>query len=973
MRRLVNNWLYGEVSPKITGRLDTDIYTAGCMRLENMYVHRQGGISRRPPLRPLYNYIVRITENITRMIPFVVSSNESYILLMGVRKNEPPLESNAPIWLYDGTTVRALLSGEGGYDEKRTKYHNTWGELTQEELYQVRFANYYNDLYLVHEKCPLLRLRRVSSAQCVLEFPEVKVNQDVKRYRVSFSISAISSITGDYRIYVPGQYHTFTRTSSDTSADAIYSKICAITYDGWTAERTSSGVDFIPSNKADEYTEWKLATSSTSGDDLSSCDFKLTKEGTLGITYAFTKAPITDDTGLVFGQDDFLPMNLNVSGYYASNIAVIAEKLWLVVNGNPCRIFVSRPYGTSQIIAPKDSNDTILDFIQYEIVATTTEKMKDEKELPVEIARDTNGSIIYKGTSYDQKIWKYSSDPIYTKTDYDNALEARECDVEYDVLQDGENDTPYRRVSHIYRTGEFSIVWNRFFHFTSDDFGQVGDTQYHYLDTSKMFKDASGNWESSIYKWYNSESSAQTEDEKYENITADDYGTHGIIYYYTHTQDVYKNPQKKYFSGTTDDTFVSDPSDNPMSAGYYERNPVFTSDYKTKVYEKRGEYVYSTALTTPLDTVYDDVSGMILSISSSGTIICEVIPYYQFNLSSDSDIYKSYTDIDKVATASTGMELQLASGRNDHISWLALGDYIMAGTESAEWRMDTSINALDGKASKYSAFGSNNGLVTYVGTDLIFLQKGNKLRLLYKDDYGLQNIELTLTNPEIMSGTILNMVGIMEPEPAIAILKSETIDNVEKRSIIYLSVDRTNGIQAFSRWTTEQYIYDICVIEVNGHQRLVAYIKETGSNTDRRFLTYFDFDDKSGYKDFGYKSGLVDKLHPFTSIMRALPFDTQTQDGSVTLGEAKNVSKIVFRCLDTGKVITWHNEKDRNISRTPICCDRNGDYVGGLADFSMNVNGGTTRDLMIAVESYEDEPMTLLAMAYELRVNRNGG
>ena len=50
MRRLVNNWLYGEVSPKITGRLDTDIYTAGCMRLENMYVHRQGGISRRPPL-----------------------------------------------------------------------------------------------------------------------------------------------------------------------------------------------------------------------------------------------------------------------------------------------------------------------------------------------------------------------------------------------------------------------------------------------------------------------------------------------------------------------------------------------------------------------------------------------------------------------------------------------------------------------------------------------------------------------------------------------------------------------------------------------------------------------------------------------------------------------------------------------------------------------------------------------------------
>lgn len=48
MRRLVNNWLFGQVSQKMTGRLDTDVYANSCNELLNMHVFRQGGITRRP-------------------------------------------------------------------------------------------------------------------------------------------------------------------------------------------------------------------------------------------------------------------------------------------------------------------------------------------------------------------------------------------------------------------------------------------------------------------------------------------------------------------------------------------------------------------------------------------------------------------------------------------------------------------------------------------------------------------------------------------------------------------------------------------------------------------------------------------------------------------------------------------------------------------------------------------------------------
>lgn len=993
MRKLVNNWLFGEVSPLFTGRLDTDIYSAGCSRLENMYVHRQGGISRRPPLKvkftdPLIQYADRI-------IPFVVSADESYLVLLGDGK----------VIIYNGSEF-SQLSIQNPSQEVQALWNTTWGTLTRDELRKVRFANYYNDLYLVHKKCPLLRIRNTGSGVFTLQLPTLKVNQDVTKYSTFLDIDSShysSSGAVNYMVYVEGRGYALAKASGD-SYSVFLDKICAIEYDGWTATRAtgSHNIKFEPSEKWKKYAEYKLATSSSSASDLADADFKITNNATLDIVYEFEREHDTNEMGIVYGQDEPKKMYLNTAGNYASDIDIISERMWLVVNGNPCRVYVSRPYATSQIIHPQESNDTILDFIQYQVVTSTDKLMKDEADLPVTVFYDptsTSQAPLYQGTTYDQWLWKYSGESTadWTMQDYQNALALRKCTITYDSQPDYEGGEAYRRpVKIVPPDGSFEIDYSIIFHYTTDE-----EVNY-----TKLKKEANGDYYSDVYKWNNNGT--------FTNITVAEPTAetkHGLVYRYFKTDDVYINSKTTYFtlSGSTY-TKVTTASQEHIDE-YYEREVKFTSDYKTVVYEKSGVYVESLSPTIPLDVTYDEVNGRILRIEHNGDIYAEAIPYYQYDLTTESEIYEEETKVDRVATESTGMDLQLASGRNDYISWVALGDWIIVGTESSEWRMEIDINALSGGASCYSSYGSTNGLVTYVGTDIVFLQKDNRLRLFYKDNWGLQNLEVTLTNPDIMKGEILNMIGTLEPEPSMVILKKEN----GVTSIVFVSIDRANSVQAFARWTfldAQGGLYvlpiDIATFEENGSQKILVLLEEDNTkfiaeidNTEALHFTdcgvyYFPTEDttitqgKTYYAKNGdtyeettptsnpkteglYEYGPTNYVHGYRSIMTALPFDTQTQDGSVTLGEAKNVSKIVFRCLDTGKVVYHHgnNVKDRTISRTPICCNTSGQYVGGLADFSMNVNGGTTKDLEISVESYEDQPMTLLAMAYELRVNRN--
>lgn len=951
-RRLVNNWLFGETSPLLSGRLDSEVYGNSCSELKNMFVHRQGGVSRRPPLKKL----IGLNEKYVKLIPFTIDVTNSFIILFGEGK----------LAVYD-------FNDESLTDLSDILDEDTWANITEEECTEVKFANYYNDLYLVHKNYPLMRLK-YTGVNWTLGLPKVYVNQDIKPNNIVLSFTWGVAINETVSFVFNGEPHSIIIHSGDSVQDFINS-ILSIEYTGWKCTQLNTNSVIF---KADKYID-KYRDYDFEGNDFT---FKKASGSVASFDWIFSLSEDTDKSGLVYGSDDFLPMNLNTEDeygkHYASDIAIISEKMWLVVNGNPSKIYVSRPYGTSQIVYPKDSNDTILDFIQFEIVTTDTETMKDQNDLKVVIGKDSNGDTIYDGTSTNQQIWEPPAESDITTYKSLQDWKTGKYNEEGTLIQDGHQfNLTYVEgsptiVDKIYkRNGSLYIKRSLTYFLTEDE--EYDSTKIYYVKNGSI----------------------------YERATIEN---QGLVYYYFKTQDIYINSKTMYFTWNgTDYVAVQNPERSQLP-NYFERR----IELGDEVYEYGYQYFIVNAQeqpTTLLKATYLG-NGMIGTLSDSGVVLACAIPYYQYDLSIESELYTTNTEVDKIATASTGMELQLATGRNDKISWIALGNNVYVGTESAEWIIDTDINALDGSANMYSSFGSNNGLKSNVGTDVIFLQRGNTLRLLYKDYYGNQNLELSLVNPEILEGTVKCIASTETPEPIIYALKADN-------TIVALCLDRNNGVQAFAKWDFDlTRVNSLSIAENSSKQIVVALCEEQILGSDNyMYLGYFDIDETTVFKDAGigyfeskdeepedktyyefvngnfveftgtvtnpveqglYEFGIADYVNQYVSRMTANPFDTQLQDGSLTIGEAKNVSKILFRCYNTGKVVTYYNAKDKQTSRSPVCSDKNNEYIGGLADFSINVNGGTTRDLMITVESFEEQPLTLLAMAYDLRVNING-
>ena len=954
MRRLVNNWLFGEVSPRMTGRLDTDVYGNSCHELTNMHVFRQGGISRRPCLVNLLE-----TSGYTRIISGKGTADEPCAFLLGAGKlgymdfNENEIES-----------IQLPLE---------------WQTISAEQVKDVRFARYYNDFYFVHGSFPLMRVQKIVGH--VAGLPHLFVNQDIGRKYIELTIT-VGVATAEQIVFTfNGKSYNINVSVGDSSSD-VAETIASLTISGWDVDAVGNVVNFKAEDIVDSYRAY----------DSSVISFKKKNSELPPSSFSWEFALKAEDenerSGLVYGEDDFLDCWLNQTDptgqkHYASDISIIGERMWLLVNSDVPQVYVSRPYRTSQIVYPKDSNDTILDFIQFELVATTSTQMKEEDYLPIKVGKDADGNTMWEGVSNDQRIWiPPAENQIKTRKD----LDAYRADYEFEL----EYDPQHMNIVTKLTCGDTVINYQNCWYLTYDD----------EPDTNKLvFDSASGRHYSDIYS-----SSNETAVRIW--VVEPNATSAGLEYEYFKTEDIRPATRTRYYSKEGSSyVYVANPTTSDMP-NLYERRVVFTDIDPTSqtfipVYENGKQYILNgTQLrmkSTYNSMIYTLSSVEVVSGELVETVVCTAIPMYVFDTTMTSEMYEEKTELDKVATASTALQFALSTGRNDKLRWIALGDSIMIGTESTEWRLPPDMNALDGSASIYSSFGTSANLTANINTDLVYVQHGNLLRMFYTDDYGLQTLEISSINPEIMQGEITDIVSMPSPEPVVDIL----IDG----DIIHLCVDRTNGVQAFSRWTFHDDVLSICTFENHSGSALVALMTsddgdylaifddtwtvdcgytyfKTSDTTPKQGTTYYELEDgeyvvvstvPDNPKSAGlYEFGLRNDVYQYISRMTANPFDSMMEDGSVTLGEYKNVSKIVFRCLDTGRIRTYYTQKDKQVTRTPICCNRDGTYVGGLCDHTINVNGGSVKDLMITVESVDDEPLTLLAMAYELRINRNG-
>lgn len=141
------NFTAGELSPRITGRVDLSKYYNGVSHLENMIIHPLGGIQRRPGSRFVTE--VKNSAHHVRLIPFEFSIEQAYVLEFGDQyirfyRNEGQIES-APSTPYEVTTPYA-----------------------HDDLAALKYTQSADIMYLVHPDYPPYKLSRTGHTSWTL-------------------------------------------------------------------------------------------------------------------------------------------------------------------------------------------------------------------------------------------------------------------------------------------------------------------------------------------------------------------------------------------------------------------------------------------------------------------------------------------------------------------------------------------------------------------------------------------------------------------------------------------------------------------------------------------------------------------------------------------------------------------------------------------------------------------------------------
>lgn len=177
---ILQNFIGGEVSPKMYGRVDTDIYRASLKKLKNMWVFPQGGAGRRTGTRFITNelsrpgaasnnnYIQAISEDAV-CFPFVVNDDEVYIGIIG----QGDTQTDRAIYIYNTFNERMmrvhLELDTSGLDRIGSTYQSSNDLSSAALLEKLQIFQKGDILYIVHPSIPPLQLIRYGYEKFWLE------------------------------------------------------------------------------------------------------------------------------------------------------------------------------------------------------------------------------------------------------------------------------------------------------------------------------------------------------------------------------------------------------------------------------------------------------------------------------------------------------------------------------------------------------------------------------------------------------------------------------------------------------------------------------------------------------------------------------------------------------------------------------------------------------------------------------------
>jgi hypothetical protein len=114
---IINNFINGEVSPKLFGRTDSEVYKRSCRTLNNMIVHPQGGASRRvgtefvsdflPIIDAGADDVVQELNSKGRVVPFFFDEDEKYLIVFNAHQRASDGKNQIQYYFVDEDVVVA--------------------------------------------------------------------------------------------------------------------------------------------------------------------------------------------------------------------------------------------------------------------------------------------------------------------------------------------------------------------------------------------------------------------------------------------------------------------------------------------------------------------------------------------------------------------------------------------------------------------------------------------------------------------------------------------------------------------------------------------------------------------------------------------------------------------------------------------------------------------------------------------------
>ena len=144
------NFSAGEVAPGLWGRTDLAVHSKGLRTLKNFFVSKEGPVVSRPGTKA-----VRQTGVAPRLIPFVISDTESYVIEFSAHIIR--LHRNGATLLSNQVSLSTSLTDGVAFQITLTEYE-------AEELRDIRYAQVGDVMILTHPNYPARQLRRIDGS-----------------------------------------------------------------------------------------------------------------------------------------------------------------------------------------------------------------------------------------------------------------------------------------------------------------------------------------------------------------------------------------------------------------------------------------------------------------------------------------------------------------------------------------------------------------------------------------------------------------------------------------------------------------------------------------------------------------------------------------------------------------------------------------------------------------------------------------